>query len=337
MARGLSYLAAALALLALAAGAAVAAPPGPAPVAREVDAGRLTFPTGLAVAPDGSVWIASTQADRLVRFDPATSRRSEVVLPLRSHPAGLLVDDRGGLWYAASGLGLVGRIEGNGKPKEFPVPAMDRVRADIASPRALALDRRAGEVWFTVQSDGLVGRLPRDAAPRRRGFAVTEISLGPPTVRPEGIAADGRGGVWVAELGADRFAYVTAAGVARRVALAPGSRPRAVAIGPDGAVWATLFGAHRLLRLDPATLQTAEWPMPSAPRSSPLAIAVDGTGAVWVSELEGNAVARFDPRAERFTAVPLPTPRSGVRALAVAPDGRVWFVGSWSGRLGVIE
>ena len=295
-ARASCWLAAALAGVALAAGAALAAPPGPAFVAREVDAGRLTFPLGLAVAPDGAVWLASTYADRLVRFDPASGRRSEVALPLRSHPVGLLVDGRGALWYAASGLGVVGRIDGTGKPKEFPVPAIARSRSAIPSPWALALDRHAGALWFTVQSDGLVGHLPSDAAPRRRGFAVTEIPLGPPTVRPEGIAADGRGGVWVAELGTDRLAHVTAGGVARRVSLPQGSRPRAVAVGPDGAVWASLFGAHRLLRLDPVTLRTTEWPMPSAPRSSPFAVAVDGGGAVWVSESAADTVARFDPR-----------------------------------------
>jgi virginiamycin B lyase len=77
--------------------------------------------------------------------------------------------------------------------------------------------------------------------------------------------------------------------------------------------------------------------MPSGRSSSPDAVVVDRAGAVWVSEFTGNAIVRFDPLRERFTRFPLPTPRSGVRALAVEPGGRVWFIGSYSGRLGVID
>ena len=105
-------------------------------MAREVDAGRLTFPLGLAVAPDGAVWLASTYADRLVRFEPTSGRRSEVALPLRSHPVGLLVDGRGALWYAASGLGVVGRVGAWGCPGPGgPLPP-------LAQPRLF--DRRTG-------------------------------------------------------------------------------------------------------------------------------------------------------------------------------------------------
>jgi virginiamycin B lyase len=92
-----------------------------------------------------------------------------------------------------------------------------------------------------------------------------------------------------------------------------------------------------LLRLDPITLRTRSWPMPSGTRSSPYAVTVAASGTVWVAEFIGNTIAGFDPRAERMTAVPLPTPRSRVRALAVDAEGRVWFAGSASGRLGVIE
>jgi virginiamycin B lyase len=77
--------------------------------------------------------------------------------------------------------------------------------------------------------------------------------------------------------------------------------------------------------------------MPSGPGSSPYALAVAPSGAVWVAEFMGNRIVRFDPREERMTTVALPTPRSAVRALAVDADGRVWYAGSESGRLGVIE
>jgi virginiamycin B lyase len=305
---------------------------------REFEQPALTFPTGVAVAPDGGIWIASTYADKLVRFDPRSGQSREFPLALRSHPVGLLAEPAGAVWYAASGLGHVGRLEPDGKPREFAIPSMLRARSAIPSPWSITLDSRRSEIWVTVHSGGLVGRLPLSAAPQRRGFGVSEIGLGGAALRPDGIAADGRGGVWVAELGADRLARIGSAdGSVTQVPLPVGSRPRGIAAGPDGVIWVTLFGVNQLLRLDPASLRTRTWPMPSGARSSPYAIGVTDAGVVWVAEFVGNAIVRFEPRTERMTVVALPTPRSRVRALAVDARGRVWFAGSASGRLGVVE
>ena len=306
---------------------------------REFDEPVLAFPTGLTVARDGAVWIASTFADMLVRFDPRTGMTRGYSLELRTHPVGLLADPSGAVWFAASGLGRVGRLDpGAEKPKEYGIPSMLTARNALPSPWLLARDPRDGDIWFTVHSDGMIGRLPRGAEPVRRGFAITELKLGPADLRPDGIAADGRGGLWVAEPGADRLVRIGSAdGSLTPVPLPAGSRPRGVAADPDGSIWVTLFGTHELLHLDPSTLRTRAWRMPSGSGSSPYAVTVAASGAVWVAEFMGDRIVRLDPRTERMTAVALPTPRSRVRALAVDSEERVWYVGSASGRLGVIE
>jgi virginiamycin B lyase len=307
-------------------------------VVRELASPILTYPTGLAVAADGAVWIASTYADHIVRFDPASGATRTVRLPRGSHPAGLLADARGAIWYAGSGRGHVARIEPDGRTvREFAIPSMLTARHGIPSPWRLAADSVGGQVWFTVHSDGLVARVAMDAQPVRRAFVVTEIPLGGVEVRPDGLAVDRNGRAWVAELGVDRLAQVDRQGIVRRVALASGSRPRNVATAPDGTIWVTLFGRHELLRVDPATLTLGSWLLPGGAPAHPDAIAVDHVGAVWVSTLSANAIVRFEPGLERFTTFPLPTPRSAVRALAIDGQGRVWFVGSHTGRLGVIE
>ena len=295
---------------------------------REFEQPVLAFPTGIAASPDGAVWIASTFADKLVRFDPRTGQSKEFQLELRAHPVGLLADPGGSIWFAASGLGR----------KEFGIPAMLTARNAIPSPWFLARDPTDGAMWFTVHSDGMVGRLPRGAQPVHRGFAVSEIKLGAAEVRPDGIAADGRGGIWVAEPGADRLVRIGSTDKSLTpLPLPAGSRPRGVAAGPDGSIWVTLFGTHQLLQIDPLTLQTRSRPMPSGTGSSPYAVAVGASGTVWVAEFMGDRIVRFDPGTERMTAIALPTPRSRVRALAVDAEGRVWYAGSASGRLGMIE
>jgi len=109
--------------------------------------------------------------------------------------------------------------------------------------------------------------------------------------------------------------------------------------GPTGLVLTTfvLGQGPESLVLDPVTLHTRSWPMPSGQGSSPYAVAVGASGTVWVAEFMGDRIVRFDPATERMTAIALPTPRSRVRALAADTEGRVWYAGSASGRLGVIE
>jgi virginiamycin B lyase len=302
---------------------------------RELPDVRLTFPTGLAVCPDGAVWVASTFADALVRVDPSSGASRTVRLPPASHPAGLACDPRGAVWFAASGLGFVGRLDpGTDKAKEFALPSLVGARLPLV-PRAVAIDTRREEVWFTVESDGMLGRVKLNAQPIRRQFVVTELRLGDRTVRPHGIAVAADGGVWVAELGADRLTRVDPAdGSLTRLDLSPGSRPLEVAAAPDGGVWVTLLGGGgSLLRVDTATLRQRAWPVPGGP-SSPAAVTLDPAGRVWVSDLSADRLLRFDPGPERFVSFPLSVPRAGVRALAVDPAGRLWFVGSGSGRLG---
>ena len=109
-------------------------------------------------------------------------------------------------------------------------------RNAIPSPWLLARDPTDGNIWFTVHSDGTVGRLPRGAEPVPRGFAVSEIKLGAADLRPDGLAADGRGGIWVAEPGADRLVRIASADNSSLPCLSPGSRPRGVAAAPDGTI-----------------------------------------------------------------------------------------------------
>lgn len=305
--------------------------------AHEVSNLRLTFPTGLASCPDGSIWVASTYSDTLVRLDPVSGSLREVRLPLASHPAGLACDRRGAVWFAASGLGLVGRLDpGVEKAKEFVLPSTATART-ILVPRAIAIHPGRQEAWFTVESDGIVGRVKLDAEPVRRGFVVTELKLGERMIRPHGITVDAVGAVWVTELGADRVTRIDPGDESfRRFDLPPDSRPFDAASAPDGGVWITLLGAGALVRFDSGTLRQRTWALPSEP-SSPAAVVVDNVGGVWLSDLSGNRLLRFDQVAERFTSFSLPVPRTGARALAVAPTGRVWFVGATSGRLGYMR
>ena len=241
------------------------------------------------------------------------------------------------MWFSATGL--VGRLaRASARASEFAVPSVVAAKYSSPMPWLLALDAARDEVWFTIHSHGAVGRVSVRAEVSRGVFAPRELKLGDASSRPYGIAADGRGTIWVAEMGADRVTGIDAAGGGlRRLRLPPGSRPRGVAVGTDGSIWVTLFGTGRLLRLDPGSLGTRDWLLPSGAGAGPAAVAVDRRGRVWVSAYGANTIVRLEPSTGGFESFPLPTPYSRVQAIATDARGWLWYVGSFSGRLGVIE
>ena len=64
---------------------------------------------------------------------------------------------------------------------------------------------------------------------------------------------------------------------------------------------------------------------------------MDGAGAVWVNEFSADTIVRLDPKTEQMRVFKIPTANAGVRKMAVDAQGRLWYMGSGSGKLGVIE
>ncbi len=73
--------------------------------------------------PDGAIYIAVMQGNRIARFDPATPRFVEWELPPGAKPHDLVVDREGLVWYTGNGNGTIGRLDPKtGKVSEFKVP-----------------------------------------------------------------------------------------------------------------------------------------------------------------------------------------------------------------------
>ena len=195
-----------------------------------------------APAPDGSIYIAVMQGNRIARFDPATKQFREWDLPEGAKPHGLLVDKQGIVFYTGNGNGTIGRLD----------PATGKI---------------------------------------------TEIDL------PRG------------------------------------SGPRRVAANADGSIlWWAFYGSNELVKFDPIAQKILKtYALPSGGGGGAYAVTVDGAGHPWVNEISDNTVVRLDPATEKMQVIKLPTPNTGIRKMIVAADGRLWYMGSHSGKIGVIE
>src|SRR5207247_874589 len=234
-----------------------------------------------APGPDGNIYIAVMQGDRIARFDTKSQKFNEWDLPAGAHPHGLLVDKEGRVWYTGNGNGTIGELDpASGKVIQHKTPSG-------GSPHTLVIDD-AGAIWFTNQS-GSVGRLDRSNG------KITEYRM---SGGPYGLALDKRGNVWVCRMSADRMGIIDSeTGKSSELYMGPGSQPRRVACAPDGSLWITLYGNGTLAHVAPAALKiTKEYDIPAGTSGGPHAETVHGAERVLENEITADTGATPDPK-----------------------------------------
>lgn len=277
-----------------------------------------------AVAPDGSIYIAVMAGNKVARFDPKTQSFKEWDLPAGHRPHGLLVDKHGMVWTAGNGNGTIGKLDPvSGKMTEFKTPSGG------GGPHTLVITDDQRAIWFTMQSGNKVASLDT------RTGTIKEY---PSSGGPYGLALDKAGNVWFCRMGDDKMGKLDPnTGQMAEVDTGGGSRPRRVATAPDGMLWITFYGNGKLAKLDPSAMKVVKtYPLPAGD-SGPYAVTVDGGGMVWANEISTDTVVRFDPKTEQMRVVQLPSKNVGIRKMVTDASGRLWYMGSHNGRLGVVE
>ena len=277
-----------------------------------------------AVAPDGSIYIAVMSGNKVARFDPKTQSFKEWDLPPGHQPHGLLVDRQGMVWTTGNGNGTIGRLDpASGRTTEFKTPSGG------GGPHTLIITDDQSTIWFTMQSGNKVASL------QTRTGSIKEY---PSSGGPYGLALDHAGNVWFCRMGDNKMGRLDPkSGQMTEVDMGSGSLPRRVAAAPDGMLWITLYGNGKLAKLDPVAMKVVKtYPLPAGD-GGPYAVTVDGGGMVWVNEIKTDTVVRFDPKTERMRVVNLPSQNVGIRKMVVDASGRLWYMGSHNGRLGVVE
>jgi virginiamycin B lyase len=277
-----------------------------------------------AIAPDGSIFITVMSGNKIARFDTQSKTFKEWDMPPGHRPHGALVDKQGMVWTTGNGNGTIGKLDpATGNVVEYKTPA------GRGGPHTLVITDDQSTIWFTLQSGDKVASLDTQSG------AIREYAM---PGGPYGLSLDKAGNVWVCRMGDNKMGKLDPkTGQTSEVDMGRGSRPRRVATAPDGMLWVANYGNGKLAKLDPAAMKVVkEYPLPHGDAGA-YAVNTDGAGMVWVNEINTDTVVRFDPKTEQMRVVKLPSTGVGIRKMAVDTQGRLWYMGSHNGRLGVVE
>lgn len=273
------------------------------------EAGALLAPRDVAVAPDGTLYIADTYNHRIVHWDPATGTVLAAwgapgpdTPPLEpgtlNEPWGVAVAPDGSVWVADTW---------NQRVQKF-------------SP--------TGELLAVVD------HVPTTATPGFYG--------------PRAVAVDAAGRVYIADTGNKRIVVVDANGRYLTSLGGPGAgpgqfeEPVGLAVGPDGRIYVADTWNQRIQVLaltgDDLLAFVRAWEVPAwygqGVENKPY-LAVDEAGRVYASDPEGGQVLVFDAQGNPLFAWDTGPdgPLAVVNGLAADRDGRLWLVEAGANRV----
>jgi virginiamycin B lyase len=267
----------------------------------------------------GRIWFVGQQRDDVAYLEPQSGRFRRYEIEAGTHPHNVIVDARS-VWYAGNHNARIGLLDPDtGAVRAFPMP--DPAAAD---PHTLVFDG-SGDIWFTVQGGGFIGKL------LTRTGEVKLVRPDTPNSRPYGIKVDRSGRPWVNLFNTNRIASVDPATleVREHELPRPDARTRRIEITSDQRIWYVDYSGGYLGRLDPRTGEVKEWPAPGGAHSGPYALARDHRDRLWFVEtgVQPNRFVGFDPATEQvFSQTPIPSGGGAVRHMMFEPTRReIWF------------
>jgi len=227
--------------------------------------GEFSYPRGLTLSPvDGCVFIVD-KAARIQRFSPRGNYETEWRMPEfeQGKPTGLCVDRHNRVWVADTHYSRVMLFDRDGNElKRFG--RTGRGPGEFIWPTNIAIDESDGSVLVgEYGGNDRISRFSADLA-YRGSFASGDLEQGG-TSRPQSIAIDASGVVWVADSAHHRIcrysrdgAFLGAVG---RLGEGPDefNYPYSLAIAPDRAVYVSDYGNNRVVRLGPDGRFLGSW------------------------------------------------------------------------------
>jgi DNA-binding beta-propeller fold protein YncE len=277
--------------------------------------GAFTNPRGIAIAPDGSLYVADSRNHRIQKFSPegeyllswgtyASVDLGDAPGGTFNEPWGVAVAPDGSVFVADTWNYRVQKFDANGKfIKMWGTPGPPDTPTSFWGPRGITIDKD-GLVLVTDTGNNRIVAFTQD------GEYVNQfgkIGINPGEFdEPVGIVVDDAGQLYVVDTWNQRIQVF--------LALAPGdyqyerewsvsawfgqsiNNKPFIALDSNADVYVTDPDAFRVLKFDNQGNLLTVWGEPSSSvdgLGSPCGIAVDQEGKVWVSDAENNFILRF--------------------------------------------
>ncbi len=257
------------------------------------------------------VTLLSLAAAGAVKF---TVKEWQVPTP-GSFPHDPAVGPEGSLWYTGLMSNTLGRLDpATGKIKEY------RLKTADSGPHGLTADRE-GNIWFTANYKGYIGRLNPQTG------EVVEYLMPDSRARdPHSLAFDSKGTLWfTVQTGNFVGRLVTRTGIVTlRQLPAADSKPYGIAVNSKGIPFFCELGTNKIGRIDPGTMDIAEYRLPKGSRPRRLAITRDDM--VFYTDYRRGYVGRLNPSNGKVDEWPSPGGRdSRPYGMTASPDGVIWY------------
>jgi len=291
-----------------------------------MDSTRLNAPWGIAVAPDGSIYVTEHRGYRLVKFDASGTQLWAV------GQAGVYGSDNAhlGSWWAglegspavdASGRVYVGDT-GNNRVQIFnsngshyaTLGSSGTGNYEFACPTDVAISPVSGDIYVTDHCNHRI-----QVFTSSRVYKATLGATGTPGSDnlhfnyPWGVTVDGSGNIYVADsenhriqkcmliTGAPGYACSTFAGVSGESGDDFGhlAHPLSVKVDASGRVYVADEWNSRVQVFDSSgaylTTLAGSWGATSGSMIGPSGIALDGSGNVYVADRDNHRIQKFAP------------------------------------------
>jgi streptogramin lyase len=247
----------------------------------------------------------------------ATGGVLEYQLPPQPGPASLAdltAGSDGSFWFANLLPETIGHVTEEGFVTEYELPGRGRAKGLTLGPE--------GNVWFTNPNQGTVGVLSSDGS-------VRQVDVGPNS-EPFGITTGSDGAVWFTEKRAAKIGRLSPMGGLSVFRLGHHVLPGEITAGPDGNLWFTeqrvKSGLRYKARVGRITTsgRVTQFALPFFGPTE--LIAPDPAGRLWVGSAGGfsfSSVSTSGRQLQQFCLNSLCS--RPVNALAVAPDGALWY------------
>jgi virginiamycin B lyase len=232
-----------------------------------------------------------------------------------AHPHDPAVGTDGALWFTEQMSNKLGRLDpATGTFKEFPLKLAD------SGPHGLVADGE-GNIWFTGNFKGYIGKLDPKTG------AIKEFKIPDPKGEdPHTAVFDSHGTLWftlqVANM-VGRLDPGTGKIDLKRVPTTD-SHPYGIAINTKGVPIFCEFATNKMAKIDPATMEIAEYALPEGAR--PRRIAIDANDRVYFTDFSEGHLGRLDlaSGAVKMWASPGGS-KSAPYGIAITSDGMVWY------------